>query len=202
MNVERPAEPVPKLAPPGAGVPWWQRLAGKYVLLPGYCLRLSWERAPVLLERQGRVLLDLGREHTEAELTRRVLVPPQIGLEDSSRHASYTMVLEHLTIVGGRLTEIVFELTHGRRPSGAVRTADLKPRGDLTPPQAVDAYRAMLASFRQRALEQAGDRASPVRFEHPWFGPLDAYHWLCFAPFHQTIHLVQARRIVARLRPG
>jgi hypothetical protein len=180
-------------------VPWVQRLAGKYVLLPWCCLRLSWERAPALFERQARALVAPTSVHSPAALTARVLVPPQIGLEDSSRFASYAMVLEHLTIVGDRVTEIVFELTRGRRPAGRVSTADLKARGALTAEEAVAAYRAMVARFRERAVEQAGDRASPLRYDHPWFGPLDAYRWLCFAPFHQAIHLEQSRRILARL---
>lgn len=185
-----------RLAPPGAGVPWWQRLAGKYLLLPAFCLRLEWDRVPDLLDRQGRRLIALAGDQGDERLTRRVLVPPQIGLEDSSRYYSYAMVLEHLTIIGERIGSIVVELTHDRRPPGTVRTADLKPRGGRSAAQAIEDYGAMLQRFRQRTLAEAGARASRRRFEHPWFGPLSAFQWLCFAPFHQTIHLRQARRIL------
>src|SRR5262245_3784514 len=186
----------PRLAPPGAGVPALERFVGKHLLLPRLCRRLSWDDAPALLERQGIELLELAGGRSEARLTERVLVPRQRGLEDSSRFHSFAMVIEHLTIVGRRTTGIVRDLTHGRLPHDPVRTAELKPSGALSLAATVCDYRAMLVEFREAALEQTADRTSSLRFPHPWFGPLSAHTWLCFAPFHQTIHLEQARRIV------
>ena len=54
----------------------------------------------------------------------------------------------------------------------------------------------MLEDFRRRTLDAAGDRRSPLRHLQPWFGPMTALQWICFAPFHQTIHLKQAERIL------
>jgi hypothetical protein len=180
-------------------VPWWQRLGGKYVLLPAFGFRLTWDGSAELLERQGRQLIDMAGDREEARLTERVLVPPQIGLEDSSRYYSYAMVLEHLTITGLGVARIVSELTHLRPPSGAVRTAALKPAGGLSLEETVAGYEAMLGEFRRLTIDEAGDRGTPLRFEHPWFGALPAGRWMHFAPFHQTIHLKQARRILASL---
>lgn len=191
----------PQLQAPGAGVPAWQRLAGKYVLLPFWCLRCSWERVPDVLEAQASGLLRVASSLSDEQLQRRVLVPPQIGLEDSSRYHSYSMVLEHLTIVGHAVTRIVVDLSCARRPAGVVRTADLKPRG-LAPAVALAGYRNMLAAFRHAALDECEDRRSRTRFEHPWFGPLNAFQWLCFAPFHQVIHVAQARAIRRLLGEG
>ena len=187
----------PRLAPPGAGIPALERWVGKHVLLPRFCRRLSWSDAPALLERQGLELLRLAEGRSEACLTERVLVPRQRGLEDSSRFHSFAMVVEHLTIVGRRTTGIVCDLTHGRRPRDPVRTAELKPTGELSLSATVRDYQTMLVEFREAALDETADRASPLRFPHPWFGPLSAHTWLGFAPFHQTIHLEQARRILA-----
>ena len=61
----------PVLAPPGAGVPTWQRLGGKHLLLPAWCLWLSWERAVARLEHQGSALVRLADGRSEEELTRR-----------------------------------------------------------------------------------------------------------------------------------
>ena len=190
---------MPVLAPPGAGVSALERWVGRRVLLPLYHRRLAWEHVPEHVERQAAALLGPAARLDEPRLTRRVLVPRMIGLEDSSRHHSYAMVLEHLTIVGERATEIVVDLAAGRPPAGAVRTADLKPAGATTGAAAIEAYTAWVARFRRRVLDAAGDRQSPLRFEHPWFGPLDARRWLCFVPFHQAIHLRQARAIRRRL---
>ena len=108
-------------------------------------------------------------------------------------------VLQHLTIVGDRTAEIVVDLTQGRAPARAVRTAELKPEGRLAPAEAVEAYRAMLERFRRCMLEEARDRQSPLRHLHPWFGPLAAGDWMTFAPMHQAIHVIQAQRILERL---
>jgi hypothetical protein len=199
MIEERGGAIGPRLAPPGAGVPIWQRLAGRYLLLPGYCARLTWDGVPDLMDQQGHDLVALANDRVDRSLCRPVLIPPQIGLEDSSRNYSYAMVLEHLTIIGHAITRIVVDLSRSMRPPGVVRTADLKPHGKQSAADARRAYRDMLADFRRRTLEEAGDRDSRVRYAHPWFGPLTAFQWICFAPFHQTIHLRQARRIVSRL---
>ena len=190
---------VPTLAPPGAGVPAYQRLTGKYILLPFYCWRLSWEGAVDLLEREARMLLDLGAGYAEEQLTRRILVPPQIGLEDSSRYWSYAMLLEHLVIMGRAVTEVIVELTHGRRRSTPVRTADLKPAGGQSAAAEIEEFDRLIESFRQRTLNETGDRDSVTRFQHPWFGPLTAKQWISFVPFHQRIHIRQARRILRSL---
>jgi len=183
-------------------VPWWQRLGGKYILLPAFSFRLSWDGSVELLERQGRRLVEMAGGRDEARLTERVLVPPQLGLDDSSRYYSYSMVLEHLTITGHGIARIVSDLTHLRRPAGEIRTAALKPSGELSVDEAAGGYQGMLSEFRRLTIDEAGDRDPPLRFEHPWFGPLDALRWMRFAPFHQTLHLKQARRILGMVSAG
>jgi hypothetical protein len=186
-----------RLASPGAGVPVWQRLAGKYLLLPAYVARLSWDGACDLFVREGRQLLDASRGLEESRMKRRVLVPPQIGLEDSSRHWSYAMVLEHLTIMGNLATDVVLGLGRGRVAAPPLSTADLKPRGDGSASEAKGAYREFLSRFERAVRDEMSDRSSPARWSHPWFGPLTARQWVCFMPMHQRIHIRQARRILA-----
>jgi hypothetical protein len=80
-----------------------------------------------------------------------------------------------------------------------VRTADLKPR-ELSAHEARQHHAAMLRAFREIALDATADRATSLTFPHPWFGPMSAFRWLCFAPFHQAIHVRQVEAIVARAR--
>lgn len=190
-----PTEQDPRLGPPGAGVPRRERFVGGRLLLPAYRLTLTWDRAPELLERQGRALESMAEGIAPDRLTERVLIPRQIGLEDSSRHHSYAMVVQHLAIVGDRVASIVAELTHGHVPEGGVSTAELKPAESTTLEAAQQAYRTMLREFRRVVQDPTADRLTPVRYAHPWFGPLGAHAWVCFAPFHQRIHLRQARLI-------
>jgi hypothetical protein len=147
------------------------------------------------MERQCAELIDLAEGIPAPLLMRRVLVPPQIGLEDSSRFHSWAMVLEHLTIVGDAIATVLGDLTRGKTPPGAVRVENLKPRGRVDAATAVSEYRAMLIRVRQIVLNPQSDWSGRARFAHPWFGPLGPRQWACFAPFHQAIHLKQARRI-------
>lgn len=190
----------PQLQPSGAGVPSWQRLAGKYFYLPLWCQYSSWERTPDILEAQADRLLQGAASLGDELLRRRVLVPPLVGIEDSSRYDSYAMVLEHLTIVGHAVARIVEYLGHGRRPAFVLRPAEVKARGLAEAAEVVAGYREMLATFRRAALDAGADRRSPLRHEHPWFGPLDTYQWLCFATLHQVVHGKQARAILRRVR--
>ena len=191
----------PQLQASGAGIPGWQRLAGKYVYLPLWCRYSSWERTPDILEAQAGRLLHGASSLSDELLARRVLIPSLVGLEDSSRYDSYAMVLEHLTIVGHAVARIVVDLGHGRRPLIILRTAEVKARGLAKPAEVVAGYTEMLTAFRHAALDSGADRRSPLRHEHPWFGALDVYQWLCFATLHQVVHLKQVRAILRRVRP-
>jgi hypothetical protein len=190
----------PQLQASGAGIPSWQRLAGKYVYLPLWCQYCSWERTPDILEAQAGRLLRGAASLGDELVRRRVLIPPLVGLEDSSRYDSYAMVLEHLTIVGHAVARIVGDLGHGRRPAVVLRVAEVKARCLAEPAKVIAGYREMLAAFRHAALDTGAERRGRLRHEHPWFGALDAYQWLCFATLHQVIHLKQARAILRRVR--
>jgi hypothetical protein len=109
------------------------------------------------------------------------------------------MVLEHLAIMGRAVTEVIVELTHGRCLSTPVRTADLKPAGGQSATAAIEEFGRLIEIFRQRTIDETGDRGSRTRFEHPWFGPLTAKQWISFVPFHQRIHIRQTRRILRSL---
>ncbi len=189
-----------RLDAPGAGVAWWQRLAGKHFFLPWYCARLSWDGARDLLRKEGHDLMRLADGRDPLDLVRPVLVPRQIGLEDSSRHWSYAMVLEHLGIIGRQTGEIIVALSHGRQPPGPpVDTANLKPDGKLSAGGALADFHAFLEEFHRSTGRDVGQRRSRTRFLHPWFGPLTARQWICFLPFHQRLHIQQARRILRKL---
>jgi hypothetical protein len=188
-----------KLAPPGAGVTALERLVGKHWYLRRACARLSWEEAPRELAAQAGVLDGLAAGIDEERLLRPVLVPRQMGLEDSSRFQSYAMVLEHLTIVGRAVQSIVVDLTHGRTPAIVIRVAEVKARGGQPLEEVRANYRAMIEAFTGAIPRDVGDRHSTARHPHPWIGQLSAYQWLCFAPLHQQLHIKQARRICRRL---
>lgn len=190
------------LEPPGAGMRWYERLVAKYVVAR-YMSRWSDDDALRVFRREGEEVLVLTRGLTQEQLRERVLVPRMRGLEDSSRYWSVAMTLEHLEIVNLAVAETIVQLAAGQVPPGKLAIADVKPHASVDPNQVVAAYAACLDRFETRVAERVRPMNPAMQYSHPWFGPIDAHGWLCFAPLHQSIHHQQIKAILAgRGRPG
>ena len=187
----------PRLAAPGAGLPFWEQYLARYVLLPLAFRRLSWESADALFQSQGRRLLAAVQTMSPARIQRRVLIPRIRGIEDSSRNWSPGMVLEHLIIVGTQMMNLVVTLSRGDTPAGRADVAAVKPKG-VYGADAPAAFAEFLAEYAATLAEKVRDRDSRARFLHPWFGRLNTRQWHAIAAIHQRIHRQQMDRIVAR----
>lgn len=194
------AAPPPVLQPPGAGLPWWEWLAARYVVFPLACRRLDWAAAAALFQSEGEKILALWDSLPADRLAERVLVPRLRGLEDSSRYWSVAMTVEHLNTVGFGVRGVIAGLRRGELPDRPARIEDVKPRGEL-PPAAVRADFARLLT-EAAVAEPPVPRGTGLRVRHPWFGPLDASRWHCLLGIHHRIHRVQIEAIRAGLAAG
>jgi hypothetical protein len=183
-----------KLAPPGAGLPALERLLSLAALrglraLPGRATLSRW------LRHETRITLALAARLPEAQAHQPVLVPRPTGLEDSSRHWSAGMVLQHLVIVTEGIHGIAQALADDAGFEREVRIAEVKPQPGAGPEQgpllqaAVDRYLAQIDALP--TLRTA------ARHAHPWFGPLDLHGWHALAAMHAFAHRRQLARIVA-----
>lgn len=175
----------PKLAPPGAGLPWIElqiarilfglrcRLGNRESFLQTF--RDEQEKIRVLLERFPKE--DRGLQ---------ILIPRAVGLEDSSRHYSAWMVLDHLRIVNNACVTIIGELAAGHAMSGSASTATVKP--DPAADASVEALYEASCREVLSAIESAGELRTKTRYPHPWFGPLDAHGWASMVAMHMGIH--------------
>jgi len=197
--MESTSTAVPNLAPPGAGIPAIERLVGGAIFAFNRW-RGTRERFTSQFQRERDAI---GRQYRDVDprtLNQRVLIPRLRGLEDSSRYWSVWMTLDHLRIVNSQMTQVIAALTHGRVPENKASTAAVKPRPDVGPDV-------------QRAYEESCDRflaftascstlCTPVRYAHPWFGPLDGAGWHAMAGMHMAIHRAQITRILAGASRG
>lgn len=196
--MKNPTSNGPVLAPPGAGLPAFERVIGGAV----FALRRrfgSKKGFTAQFRNERETIARLVGAGGETALRRRVLIPRLRGLEDSSRFWSVYMTLDHLRIVNNDITRVIADLARGRAPEGKVSTAAVKPTPD-TGPEVVAAYEASCESF----LALIGSHPSlstSVRYAHPWFGPLDAAGWHAMAAVHMGIHRAQIARILANLEP-
>lgn len=188
----------PKLAAPGAGLPGIELQIARVL----FTLR-AWthdrQRVDALFQRERTLIAELVRACPEGLLGERVLIPRPRGLEDSSRHWSVLMTLEHLRIVNLACALFIRELSEGKVPAGKASTADVKPSPDVT--EAVIATYEASCDEVLAAVASAKDLDNAARFPHPWFGPLSARRWHVLAAVHLGIHRVQIEAILRGARP-
>lgn len=185
----------PFLAPPGAGIPLLQRLGLRYLVRPLKLRSMTFDEAERLwLAANSRLVRDLG-EIPRFDVTTRVLVPPQRGLEDSSRFWSIAMTARHLTIVGAGIEQLIVALSEGRTDLPPADTAAVKPELERNRPEAIDEYLAFSADFHTRVRSAVADRNATGTHLHPWFGPLNLRQWYWLMSAHTAIHRRQIREI-------
>lgn len=198
MATQNPAAP-PRLDAPGAGLPLVQSFVARYYLGPFVAGRSDWDENLARFEAINGKILKTIEGLSDAQLAQRALVPPQPGLEDSSRHWSIAMTLEHLAHVGMNVRELIAALSKGVVPPVEVDIAKVKPLGKMAATEAVAAFREFAATTRSFLQAQVGDRRSASALRHPWFGPFRAQQWQWLLAAHAGVHYKQIKEIKKQL---
>lgn len=184
-----------KLAPPGAGLGFFIELFLRWYVNPFVAKKASWQLCEAnFINVHQKILLALENIPTDkADI--KILVPPQRGLEDSSRYWSTTMLVEHLLIVGSQVHTAIIRLSQEQHMSELVSTANVKPSGD-------GSYSELLAKLKKFAAELPSDlnahvvnKESKEKLAHPWFGPFNSKQWYWLLGVHAAIHLQQLNEI-------
>jgi len=191
-----PSASVPRLAPPGAGLPAPELFAAR-LLFAFHCRTTSRAAADVSIIAERTRIVELAGRCDGPRAARRVLIARLRGLEDSSRHWSVLMTLDHLRIVNEGIAATIRELLAGRVPTAAASTAAVKPSADI----GADVLGVFERSCDSLVLAArvAPSLRTAVRYAHPWFGPLDAARWHAMGGFHLRLHRRQIERILAGL---
>jgi uncharacterized damage-inducible protein DinB len=187
----------PKLAPPGAGLPQPELFIARLLFAvqsrkgnrDTFNARFSRERATI------RRLVD---SCDPASAATRVLIKRVPGLEDSSRHWSVWMTLDHLRIVNHGIANTIETLSKEISPDRKASTAAVKP-GPTADSSVREAYEKSCDAVLAAAAASPNLKTT-ARFAHPWFGPLDASGWHAMAGSHMSIHRKQIERILQGLR--
>jgi len=195
-TMQNPPEPI--LAPPGAGLPVPERwiARGLFSLKRRFASRASVEERFRCERSAIRHLVD---SIPESLRDRPVLIPRLRGLEDSSRHWSVWMTLDHLRITNRAFAGVITALAAGKVPPGKADTATVKP-SPQSGPDADSAYEASCGNLLE-VVARIPDLKTALRYEHPWFGPLDAAGWHALAAMHLGIHRAQIEAISKGLPP-
>jgi len=200
MKQNSSQDTTPNLAAPGAGIPLRQKLLLRIYVKPFIAAKSSPESSQKNFEKVTEKILKELEGLTAEELNQKVLVPPQAGLEDSSRFWSIAMTLEHLGIAGRKISLAVMALSQNQPINEKADIGKLKPFGQMSSAES-------LQDFKKFALEEFSKTPLPTlnpknRFHHPWFGLMNNREWYWLLGVHQSLHLKQIREIKKGLSKG
>jgi hypothetical protein len=183
----------PKLAPPGAGLPYPELLIAR-LLFKFRRWRGNRDSFTEHFQRERAVIHGLVQSCDAEAAACRVLIPRLRGLEDSSRNWSVWMTLDHLRIVNHGILRTIESLAKGVVPSGKASTAAVKPSPDVDA-TILSKYEKSCDLFLTTVANVPNLKTS-VRHAHPWFGPLDASGWHALAGGHMSVHRAQIESIL------
>lgn len=183
------------LAPLGAGLPIIERFGSRYLHFPFVSAVWSWNHATVVFRQERQKLMTLAAALSNEALHQRVLIARIRGIEDSSRHWSVAMTLEHLNLVNDAIDDIVPRLLAGETLDRVVKIEQVKPpypsRSDF-----VSAFEQVSERYAKNREARPAQPRRSATLVHPWFGALSAHGWHCLAALHMGIHRRQVEEIV------
>jgi hypothetical protein len=192
-----PTTGIPKLAPPGAGLPWLELQIAR-IGFRWLSQRATKESSSALIGQEGTILSGLVSRCTEKSGMQRILIDRLRGMEDSSRYWSVFMTLDHLRIVNSAIAKTIELLAKGECPTRAASIAQVKPDPSATA-KVIDEFDASCRLLLGIATPIDNLRTA-TRYAHPWFGELDAAQWYYLAGFHMRLHQRQVELILPSLR--
>jgi hypothetical protein len=191
------ASPLPQL--PNAGFPWYQQLVMRMYVGPFVAGSSSVAESRKLFEKVNARILSLIDDVPPSLYTTRILVPPQPLLEDHSRYWSIAMTLEHLVTVGEDIKRFIPILARGENPRKGIDMKKIRPRGDLTPAQAVADFRRYVNTCMVDLEPIMKNANTKVTQKHPWFGEFNVHQWYWLLGTHSMLHLRQIKGILKGL---
>jgi len=187
----------PKLAAPGAGLPAIEHFFAN-LMVRWKAGRTGRVAATATFAKESEAVLHLLATTPADQLRTPVLIRRLPGLEDSSRYWSVLMTVDHLRIVNDHICGVMASLCAGKVPDRAASTAAVKP-DDAVGASVIPVFKQSCCDFNNMVAAQ-GDLKTEARFDHPWFGPMDAAGWHFMAGFHMSLHRRQMERILTGLK--
>lgn len=192
---------VPRLAPPGAGLPFLEGLFLRFAVYPWTMLAFDWRQALAGFEKEAARILTLAESLSSENFFKTALVHRLTGMEDSSRNWSVAMTLEHLIVTMRGMTQIAETLAAGKPLNVSVSTAAVKPKGGTTLAQRdiLTSFKNAAAEAQARLLPFADTVSSQHKVSHPFFGAIPAKGWVWTLHQHQVLHRKQIEEIIKTL---
>lgn len=191
-----------KLQPPGAGLPFAQRVMMRVWYGPFVSKRTTREESKRNYEILTQKLVEKVSKIPNDLRNIKILVDPIPGLEDSSRYWSLNEVMIHIMIVSKGMESVILSLAAGVVPQGQVNIAHFKPKKpEHDPlPEFVSFASNLIKRIDERLNQPGMDFNSPAKFRHPWLGEICLRQWYWLLGSHLSIHYRQTKEILKGLQ--
>ncbi|CAM3384899.1 hypothetical protein [Arcobacter aquimarinus] len=171
-----------KLAPPGSGLPNFERLFIKNVLVPSIRILITWNIALYLLQRELKIIDKLVKSLDEELLIKKIIIDRTFAIEDDTRQFSINMVLEHLEIAGNKIKNVIETLSLEKEFIEDIKIENVKPKQNAN-----NQYKSFKNFYQEyisfiKALDK---KQSQKKKKHPWFVEFNNYDWSVFMYMHR-----------------
>lgn len=181
----------------GTGLPKCEYLFIKYIFIPTVKKCTSFDILMSLFLKETEKLKRLVCNMSNDNLSKRVVIPKLIGLEDNSRDFSISMIFEHLFIVSSMIQEGLAFLTNNQKFEVEVSIQGVKPANNNS--SFIDKFFKFVDGYKE-FYAQMPKVASKTTKAHPWFGELNSYEWHMFLFIHTLVHRRQIEALIKALK--
>ena len=186
-----------KLAPAGSGLPNFERLFIKNLLVPTIRIFITWDIALFLLQRELKIIDKILKPINEDLLTKKFIIDRTFAIEDDSRQFSINMVLEHLEIAGNKVKNIIETLSLEKEFEEDVKIENVKPK--LNNKNQYESFKKFYQDYIL-FIKSLDKKQSKMRKKHPWFIEFNNFEWSVFMYMHTFIHRRQIEAIIEELK--
>ncbi|MCT7573249.1 hypothetical protein ACOTWR_00145 [Aliarcobacter butzleri] len=182
-----------KLKPPGTGLPNFEKLFIKNVLVPSIRILITWNIALFLLQRELKIIDKLLKPIDKTLLTQKALIDRTFAIEDDTRQFSINMVLEHLEIAGNKVKDVIEALSLEKE----IKIENVKPKQNVE-----NQYESFKKFYEEYIsfIKTLDKKQSKMKKKHPWFIEFNNYDWSVFMFMHTFIHRRQIEAIIKELK--
>ncbi|XPV69112.1 MAG: hypothetical protein ACNI25_00695 [Halarcobacter sp.] len=181
----------------GAGLPQFERLFIKRVLVPSVRIVCTWNIALFMIKREVKIIEELIENFDKDTLQKRVVIKRAFAIEDHSRDYSINMTLEHLRIAGTAVMAVIETLSNEKEFPKDITIEAVKPK-DNGKDEAKKFFDFM--KTYEEYIKNHKKNYSKKTKKHPWFVNFNNFDWACFMYMHTFIHRRQVQAIIKELR--
>lgn len=185
-----------KTAKAGAGLPDFERLFVKYILIPISRTFLGWDSSLKLLKKEVELIENMIKDIPKEKLQERVKINRVFGIEEHSSNYSVNMTLEHLSIVTNAVIFVIDTLSKEQTIDKKIKIEAVKPSQNRSNEN--DKFFETMKKY-SIFIEKHPKKISQTTKAHPWFVEFNNKEWATFTFIHTFVHRRQIEAIIKGL---